>query len=444
MAVATSAAIATIFTISDGFNDVSVDGLRYLGGFGVYTTFVEFQQSLGVVMVFWLPVPPFLGDLCLWRLSLTAWPYPCTTTSIVITYAAITSSATSISWIHCYGHFCRFDFIGLFRGSVGMSTARVILFGTIPTDIPTTIPIVDPPIVHDDTPLIPIETPTIPPVVSTLPHTSLFLYIDSSNSDTFERLPSHNPYEVNVARWRSQVAVRSSPPSPPTLLDRPYRTQPNGVHKMLTTRKSVGPLPSHRLALRYSESHSSSDHFSSDNFSSNTSLGSSSGYSSNTSSGRSIPDYSFDSPAASFAGLSRKRHRSLTVSTPLASPIPRAFYPVHADLLPPCKRIRGSVSMTAQDDSTEESYEAYIEPDIDSDIQADIDADIAAAEAAAAWEVDVRVEIDARFDREDEDDEEDESSHRGNVEIEVDTVSEPIASEDTLVPIDNGSFREDV
>ncbi|GKC79015.1 putative reverse transcriptase domain-containing protein [Tanacetum coccineum] len=239
-----------------------------------------------------------------------------------------------------------------------MSTARVILFGTIPTDIPTTIPIVDPPVVYDDAPLIPIETPTISPVVSTLPHTSPFMYTDSSNSDTFERLPSHDPYEVIVARWRSRVAALSSPPSPPT--------------------------------LRHS-----------------------------------IPDYSFDSPAASFAGPSCKRHISPTVLAPLASPIPEAFYPIHADLLPPCKRIRGSVSMTVQDDSTEESYEAYTELDIDSD------------------GADVRVVIDARIDKEDEDDEEAESSHRGTLEIEFGTVAEPIVSEDTLVPTDNRSSRED-
>nr|GEU85991.1 hypothetical protein [Tanacetum cinerariifolium] len=42
--------------------------------------------------------------------------------------------------------------------SVGTSTTRVILFGTIPTTISATVPIVDPPVVHDDTPLIPTET----------------------------------------------------------------------------------------------------------------------------------------------------------------------------------------------------------------------------------------------------------------------------------------------
>ncbi|GJW47414.1 hypothetical protein Tco_0079060 [Tanacetum coccineum] len=81
--------------------------------------------------------------------------------------------------------------------SVGSSLSQIILFSTIPAEIPA-------------------ETPTIPSVVPTLPHTSPFLYTDSSDCDTFERPPSHDPYEVTVARWRSRVAARSSPPSLPT------------------------------------------------------------------------------------------------------------------------------------------------------------------------------------------------------------------------------------
>ncbi|GJT33740.1 hypothetical protein Tco_0924159 [Tanacetum coccineum] len=316
---------------------------------------------------------------------------------------------------------------------------------------------------------IPAETPTILPVVSTLPHTSLFLYTDSSDSDTTERPPSQEPYEVTVARWRSRVAARSSPPSSPTHdpsptdvtpptrhilpappglpcrpailvlpgqpipVGRPYRTQPNGVRKMLTARKSVGPLPSHRLALRCSESHSPSDHFSPDDFSSNTSSGSSSGYLS----GRSIPDSSFDSPVASFAGPSRKRRRSSAALVPLASLVPGALSPIRSDLLPPHKRIRGFVSMTDYEVISEESYETYTEPDIDSDVQADIDACTIVADAAAARETDATVEVDTRLDKEDEDDEEAESSHKGTVEIGVDTVIELVVSEDTPMPIDD-------
>ncbi|GKE43913.1 hypothetical protein Tco_1471197, partial [Tanacetum coccineum] len=322
---------------------------------------------------------------------------------------------------------------------------------------------------------IPAETPTILPVVSTLPHTSPFLYTDSSDSDTTERPPSQEPYEVTVARWRSRVAARSSPPSSPTHdpspidvtpptchilpapprlprrpailvlpcqpipVGRPYRTQPNGVRKMLTTRKGVGPLPSHRLALRCSESHSPSDHFSPDDFSSNTSSGSSSGYLS----GRSIPDSSFDSPTTSFARPSRKRHRSSAASVPLASLVPGALSPIRSDLLPPHKRIRGFVSMTDYEVISEESYKTYTEPDIDSDVQADIDACTTVADAAAARETDATVEVDTRLDKEDEDDEEAESSHKGTVEIGVDTVVELVVLKDTPVPTDDEDTRED-
>ncbi|GKF74412.1 hypothetical protein Tco_0220744 [Tanacetum coccineum] len=73
---------------------------------------------------------------------------------------------------------------------------------------------------------------------------------------------------------------------------------------MLMTRKRDGPLPSHRLALRYSEDHSSLNNFSSDD-----SLDSSSD-SSGTSSGHSLSDTSFDTPAAASARPSCKRCRT--------------------------------------------------------------------------------------------------------------------------------------
>nr|GEV00758.1 hypothetical protein [Tanacetum cinerariifolium] len=138
----------------------------------------------------------------------------------------------------------------------------------IPTAIPATVPIVDPPVVHDDTSLIPTETLTILPVVSTLPHTSLFLYTDSSGGNTSKRPASHDPYKVIVAHY---------PPN-----------------------------------------HSSSDDSSSDSLSD---------YSSDSSSGHSLLEFSFDASAAIFAGSSRKRCRSPAVLVPLATPVPEALSP---------------------------------------------------------------------------------------------------------------------
>ncbi|GKD30842.1 hypothetical protein Tco_1241620, partial [Tanacetum coccineum] len=247
---------------------------------------------------------------------------------------------------------------------------------------------------------------TIPSVVSTLPHTSPFLYTNSSDNDTSERPPSHNPYKAIVAQWRSRVAACSSSSSspthdstptdvtPPTMrllipFGRPYRTQPNGLRKMLTARKRVRALPLGRLASRYPPNHSSSDHFSSDDSSSDSSSDSSLDYSSDSSSGHSLPDSSVDTPVTISTGPSCKRCRSPAVLVSLATPVPGALSPVYADLLPPRKRIRDAITAFDFDDSKKESYEAYTKPDIDSDVQADIDVDTAAIEAATAREIGV-------------------------------------------------------
>ncbi|GJZ08682.1 hypothetical protein Tco_0542965 [Tanacetum coccineum] len=126
--------------------------------------------------------------------------------------------------------------------SVGSLPPRVILFGDIPTVIPSTS-------------RISLETSTIAPAISSaapvvemtlvaspiglcglvpyldsdsdspdemdsldyitpLPATSPFLYTDSPEaSDSFDGPPSQDPYVTVVARWRSRVATRSSSPS---------------------------------------------------------------------------------------------------------------------------------------------------------------------------------------------------------------------------------------
>nr|GEV80371.1 hypothetical protein [Tanacetum cinerariifolium] len=218
------------------------------------------------------------------------------------------------------------------------------------------------------------------------PVTSLFLHSsdsfdtskDSATNGSLERPPLQDPYAV----------VPTSPrvPRRPTILvlrgqkiplGLPYRTQPNGVRKMLTTRKRVQALPLGLFALRYPPDHSSSDNFS---------LDSSSDYSLDSSSGHSLPDSSFsfddssfDTPATISVGLSHKR-----------------------------RRIKDSVTESDYDDSIKGSYKAYTEPEIDFDVQVDIDADTTAAETATALKVsigteaDVRVEVGIGIEREDE------------------------------------------
>ncbi|GJT92352.1 hypothetical protein Tco_1081197 [Tanacetum coccineum] len=350
--------------------------------------------------------------------------------------------------------------------SVGTSNAQVILFGTIPVTIPSTAPTVDLPIIHDYTPLIPTDTPTISPVVPTIPpiaptiqYTSPFICTNSFDSDTPDTQPSQNPYEVIVARWRSR----------PILVGRPYRTQLNGVLKMLTTRKRVGPLPTYRLALRYLKYskpriYSHQDHFTSDDSSRDSPSDSlsktSSDSHSNTSfdfslrhssSGYAISDSPCDSSTDVPAGPSRKRCRSPTSSVPIASPVRQALSPVRVDLLPPPKRIRDSNSVTDFEVSSkdgyepyvpretglrvdvEDSYEPYIELDIDLDVQAYIDECFAYADAIRARGTDVRVvvEIVAK--------EEVESSARGTVEVEVDPRVGPVIDDDV-----RESVREDI
>nr|GEU70888.1 hypothetical protein [Tanacetum cinerariifolium] len=196
--------------------------------------------------------------------------------------------------------------------SVGSPPSQVILFGDIPTIIPSTY-------------VIALETPPIAPVISSaahvvemtlvasptglcglvpysdsdsdsvdemdsleyitpLPATSPFLCIDSFEaSDSSDRPPSQDPYVVTVARWRSRVTTHSSSPSnfpiaPVTAssgtrrraailirpievipLGRPYRTHHNGPWRFMTARKRVGPLPTRILTGRCM-SPSSSDH----------------------------------------------------------------------------------------------------------------------------------------------------------------------------------------
>ncbi|GKB98687.1 hypothetical protein Tco_0984824 [Tanacetum coccineum] len=208
--------------------------------------------------------------------------------------------------------------------SVGSPPSRVILFGDIPTIIPSTS-VVAPetytiaPVISSAAPMVEttfVASPTglcglvpylgsdsdspnemsSPKHISPLPTISPFLCTNSSEApDSSDGPPSQDPYVATVARWRSRVTARPSssfefPIAPVTTLPgihrwsailirpgeaipfgRPYRTHLNGPHKLLTARKRVGPLPSRRLASRHA-SPRSSDHHSSSSSSSLNSL----------------------------------------------------------------------------------------------------------------------------------------------------------------------------
>nr|GEU65422.1 hypothetical protein [Tanacetum cinerariifolium] len=241
------------------------------------------------------------------------------------------------------------------------------------------------------------------------------IFIISISSDSSEESVGTSTARVILFVYFSIFCTNSSdsntserPPSQPILVGRPYRTQPNGVLKMWTTKKRVGPLPTHRIALRYSSDYSSSDHFTSDDSSrdssSKTSLNSHSDTSSDSplghsSSGHSISNYPYDSMTVTFAGPSRKRRRSPTTSVLIASPVPRALSLVRADLLLPRKRIRYSDSVT--------------------DFEADIDACFAFADDIEAIRTNARIEVGTTTE------EKVESSARGMIGIGFDRVTHP-------------------
>ncbi|GJV79839.1 hypothetical protein Tco_1515709 [Tanacetum coccineum] len=337
--------------------------------------------------------------------------------------------------------------------SVRSPPSRVILFGDIPTVIPSTSVVA--PKTYTIAPVISsaahvVETTFVasptglcglvpysgsdsdspdemysPEHISPLPAISPFLCTDSSEApDSSDGPPSQDPYVATVARWRSRVTAHPSSSSdffialviaPPEIrrrsailiqpeeaipFGRPYRTHLNVPRKLLTARKRVGPLPSHRLASRHASPRSSDHHSSSSSSSSDSSpvhsLGldaSDQAYSrpstrdvsprlcypsrraprrseafcrwcaaplstlyppttSESSSGDSSERPLHSSSHS--AGPSRKRCRSPVDSVLSSTPVMGSLAPTRTDLLPPRKRFRDSYSSEA---STEEDAE---------------------------------------------------------------------------------------
>ncbi|GKD05622.1 hypothetical protein Tco_1180596 [Tanacetum coccineum] len=185
--------------------------------------------------------------------------------------------------------------------SVGTPARRVILFGTIPTTISDTTPVIIPPTAQTDTTVIPTKTPIIAPTIPPssdytlaspdyshasdsesdpskdpssdhkppLPATLLFLSsdddtIDSDSPDTPPSPTYGTPFtKITSSTQRSPVIphrqVMILAPEQPIPHGRPYRYHLNGPIHIMTMRKRVGLLPTHRLAVRHFADHSSSD-----------------------------------------------------------------------------------------------------------------------------------------------------------------------------------------
>ncbi|GKA59457.1 hypothetical protein Tco_0758770 [Tanacetum coccineum] len=125
-----------------------------------------------------------------------------------------------------------------------------------------------------------------------------------------------------------------------------------------------------------------------------------------------------DSSSESSAGPSHKRCRSPAAIVTSSIHAMRALVPSRADLLPPCKRFRDSISL---EDSVEE--------DIDADVLEDIKADATAVEVVVDRDVMtgidacIDMEVDVGVDVEDKVEDEVESSDRGTMEVRVDVVA---------------------
>nr|GEW73885.1 hypothetical protein [Tanacetum cinerariifolium]GEX00411.1 hypothetical protein [Tanacetum cinerariifolium] len=248
---------------------------------------------------------------------------------------------------------------------------------------------------------------------------SPFLCLDDSELDTEvpKRHVSPTPHDFMLTRWRSRVASRSSSPTTSTpeiptapILPTPssiegipigrlYRTHTGGPCRALTARKSVRTLPSHRLALRHASPY--------------TTIVDSSAPPRFIHPPLARTPRSWDSSSELSAGPSRKRCRSLIATVSSSTYATRALVLSRADLLPPRKRFRDSIS---PEDSVEE--------DLDMDMLEDIEANAMAVKVAvdrdveAVVDADISMEVDVRVDVKDEVEDEVESSDRGTMEVE--------------------------
>ncbi|GJY83655.1 putative reverse transcriptase domain-containing protein [Tanacetum coccineum] len=145
--------------------------------------------------------------------------------------------------------------------SVGSPPSRVILFGDIPTVIPSTS------VIALDTPaIVPIISSVAPVVETTLVASptglcGLVPYSDSDSDSPNEmdspeattRSSSLSDFPIApitaLPRTRRPAAILIRP-GEAILLGRPYRTHPNGPQRAMTAGKRFGPLPARKLALR--------------------------------------------------------------------------------------------------------------------------------------------------------------------------------------------------
>nr|GEY25790.1 putative reverse transcriptase domain-containing protein [Tanacetum cinerariifolium] len=336
-------------------------------------------------------------------------------------------------------------------GSVGSSFRRVILIGSISVKV-LVAPKVGEAVVaspagcSNDSELdtkIPkrhVSPTTSTPEILTAPILPVPPAIVAPSSE-FPLSPVVAPHWIHRLR---DILIRPGEDIP---IGRLYRTHPGGPCKALTARKSIRPLLSHRLEVRYTSHHldrftsgSSSSHSSSDHSSSgHPSLG-------HSLSGHTPPDTmdadsstppkfvhpplvrtlrSEDSSSESSAGPSHKRCRSPASTASSSIHSTRTLVPCRAGLLPIHKRFRDSISP-----------EDGVEEDIDTDVLEDIKADATAVEVVVDRDVEagidacIGMEVDVGIDVEDEV----ESCDKGTIEVRVDIDVGIDIPDDMLMP----------
>ncbi|GJX16466.1 hypothetical protein Tco_0217298 [Tanacetum coccineum] len=309
------------------------------------------------------------------------------------------------------------------------------MFGTIPTTIPDTTPVITPPATQTDTPVIPTETPiiapTIPPSPDYTPASPDYSPASDSESD-----PSEDPSSDHI---------------PPLPAISPFLSSDDDTTDSDTL--DTPPSPTH-ASVGHPVDHSSSDYFSPDDSardsSSNSSSEASSDFhsdaSSDSSSGHSLLDHSSPDLPSTSAGPSRKRRRSPMKSVPALSPVSRALSPVCADLIPSPKRVKDSGyladvevdprEISLRDDAiVRVSDEPHLEQDIDPEIHAEIDECIAYAYALRDRGIDARVVVEAA------DRDETETGMRGRVQVRVERVMHPAMPKDIPEPAQEGAVE---
>ncbi|GJW15237.1 putative reverse transcriptase domain-containing protein [Tanacetum coccineum] len=367
--------------------------------------------------------------------------------------------------------------------SVGSPPSRVILFGDIPTVIPSTsvvaletstiapvissaAPVVETTLVASPTGLCGLvpysgsdsDSPdemSSPEHISLLPAISPFLCTDSSEAPDSSDGPLSQDHYFPIApvtsppgiRRRSAILIRPREAIP---FGRPYRTHLNGPHKLLTARKRVGPLPAHRLASRYASPRSLDHHSYFSSSSSDSSPVHSSGldasdqahsrsltrdcaaplstlYPPTTSESSSRDSSKIPLHSSSHSvGPSRKRCRSTVDSVPLSTPVIGSLAPIRADLLPPCKRFRDSYSS-----------EASIEEDTEIDpIETEVDMELGIGDGD---DVKDHVEIGPRDVRDDTEGYKADTSDGDTIEVGIDPMSAPIVEEEIVEPVGEDS-----